>query len=57
MSDKCLRMQEISLMFAPDLISNSFTSIFSRREIEFGRTDNAEPPPDIKNKTKSFFPV
>ena len=41
-------------MLAPDLIRIWFTVILSRREIESGRTDNAEPPPDIKNNTKSF---
>ena len=54
--DRCLRIQFISLIFAPDFSKISFTAFKSASEHPSGVSAiKADPPPEIRQITRSSF--
>ena len=52
--DKCLRTMFISLIVAPERMSNSLIRFFSSSVIpSLGKVNSAELPPEIKQRTRS----
>ena len=57
MAERCLRRQFISSMAAPERSSALLTACFSSRLMPGAGSDNkAEPPPEIRQSTRSSGP-
>ena len=57
-AERCFLIALISLIFAPEANNNEFTSLKSPKVKPFiGKGNNAEPPPEIRQKIKSLLEV